>query len=158
MLKHVLVPLDSSELAEEALDYARELTGPGGKVTLLMVVQAPEYVTSGFYPVPFEYQVENYESIRENRINEARDYLQKTASKLTHDDIEVSHAILVGNPAEGIIELADAENVDAIVMSTHGRSGLSRWIFGSVTQKVLSGTSRPVFVVPSREKETAGAH
>jgi nucleotide-binding universal stress UspA family protein len=158
MLKHVLVPLDSSELAEEALDYARELTGPGGKVTLLMVVLAPEYVTSGFYPVPFEYQVENYETIRNNRIDEARDYLLKVADRLKRVDIKVNHSILVGNPADCIIELADSENVDAIVMSTHGRSGLSRWIFGSITQKVLSGTSRPVFVVPSREKETAGTH
>ena len=158
MLKHVLVPLDSSELAEEALDYARNLTGPGGKVTLLMVVLAPEYVTSGFYPVPFEYQVENYETIRKNRVDEARDYLKKVAERLQKDDIEVNYVILVGNPAECIIEKAESENVDAIAMSTHGRSGLSRWIFGSVTQKVLSGTTCPVFVVPNREKEAAAAH
>jgi nucleotide-binding universal stress UspA family protein len=107
--------------------------------------------------VPFEYQIENYETIRKNRIDEARQYLVTVADKLKHDDIEVSHAILVGNPAECIVEKADSEEVDAIVMSTHGRSGISRWIFGSVTQKVLSGTMRPVFVVPSRKKSEVAA-
>lgn len=154
MLKHVLVPLDSSELAEEALDFARQVTGPGGKITLLMVVIAPEYVTSGFYPVPFEYQVENYESIRKNRIAEAKDYLTKVAEKLQGADLQVEHAILVGNPPECIVEEANTLEVDAIVMSTHGRSGISRWIFGSVTQKVLSATTRPVLVVPNREHTT----
>lgn len=152
MLNHVLVPLDSSDLAEEALDYARQVTGPGGKITLLMVVIAPEYVTSGFYPVPFEYQIENYETIRTNRIAEARDYLMKVADRLTGDGIEVEYAILVGDPAESIVEQADELGVDAIVMSTHGRSGISRWIFGSVTQKVLSAAKHPVLVVPNRER------
>jgi nucleotide-binding universal stress UspA family protein len=151
MLNHVLVPLDSSELAEEALAYARQVTGPGGKITLMMVVIAPEYVTSGFYPVPFEYQVENYETIRQNRIKEAQDYLTTIAGRLKDDNFDVSHAILVGDPAECIVEQADSLAVDAIVMSTHGRSGLSRWVFDSVTQKVLSATERPVLVVPNRE-------
>ena len=152
MLNHVLVPLDSSDLAEEALDYARQVTGPGGKITLMMVVIAPEYVTSGFYPVPFEYQIENYETIRTNRIAEARDYLLKVANRLKAHDIEVEYAILVGDPAACIVEQADSLAVDAIAMSTHGRSGISRWIFGSVTQKVLSATARPVLVVPNRER------
>ena len=157
MLNHVLVPLDSSALAEEALDYARQVVAPGGKLTLLMVIIAPEYVTSGFYPVPFEYQVENYETIRANRVDEAQHYLTQIKNRLSDDDLSVDFTILVGNPAECIIEKADELGVDAVVMSTHGRSGISRWIFGSVTQKVLSGTARPVFVVPNRERVEAVA-
>ena len=58
----------------------------------------------------------------------------------------------VGEPANVIVETAERLKVDAIVMSTHGRSGLSRWLFGSVTNKVLSANVCPVYVIPSKPK------
>ena len=58
-----------------------------------------------------------------------------------------------GDPATVIVETAQKLHVDAIVMSTHGRSGLSRWLFGSVTQKVLAASCCPVFVIPAKVTE-----
>ena len=63
-----------------------------------------------------------------------------------------------GQPAERILEQAEELAVDAIVMSTHGRSGVSRWVFGSVAQKVLSGASCPIFIIPLRSLHSPETH
>lgn len=149
MLKHVMVPLDESELAESALPYAREIVDAStGKITLIGVVYVPEYITSGLYPVPFEYQIENYEDVRKTRVNNAKDYLEKIVHDLQRGGLQAEIVVRTGNPADRIVETAEELAVDAIVMSTHGRSGFNRWIFGSVTQKVLNATPCPVMVIP----------
>jgi nucleotide-binding universal stress UspA family protein len=82
---------------------------------------------------------------------QANQYLDKIATALQEDGWQVQTEAVVGEPAYAIIEKSEELNVDAIVMSTHGRSGISRWLFGSVTSKVLGSVDRPVFVIPSRE-------
>jgi nucleotide-binding universal stress UspA family protein len=150
-----LVPLDESELAERALAHARNLIAPDGLLTLVSVVNAPDFVTSGLYPVPFEYQIENYETIRARRLAYAEDYIKHLAEKLRTAGVKVNYLLVVGEAPTCIVEQAEKLGVDAICMSTHGRSGISRWIFGSVTQKVLGAATCPVYVVPSREREKA---
>jgi len=150
MLKHILVPLDESELAEKALEHAKALLGKEGKLTLLTVVNAPDFVTSGLYPVPFEYQIENYESLRKKRLEYAESYLRHILERLQKDGYKAEYRLVVGEPADCIVEQALDLGVDAICMSTHGRSGISRWIFGSVTQKVMTVAACPVYVIPSR--------
>jgi nucleotide-binding universal stress UspA family protein len=61
--------------------------------------------------------------------------------------IAVRSEVLLGQPAEEIIDYAKDQDADLIVMCTHGRSGLGRWIFGSVTEKVLRGAKTPVLVI-----------
>lgn len=150
MLNHILVPLDESELAEKALEHAKHILAQEGRLTLLTIVNAPDFVTSGLYPVPFEYQIENYESIRKKRLEYAESYLRQVVENLRKGGYKVDHKLVVGEPADCIVEQAKELGVDAICMSTHGRSGISRWIFGSVTQKVLTAAACPVYVVPSR--------
>lgn len=156
MLKHILVPLDESELAEKALEYAQQLVSPESRITLLSVVDVPgvPYALSpGMYAMPIEQTIEDHERLRKRMIEQAEAYLQRMLDKLkaTHSRVDIT--VRSGNPAEVIAETAEELGVNAIVMSTHGRSGLSRWVFGSVTQKVLSITTCPVFVVPNRKKE-----
>lgn len=151
MLEHIVVPLDGSRLAQTALDYALKVLGGSGKITLVTVLQQPDVPIYDFYPVTVTPQVKNYELTFNETIGRAQDYLKRLA-----DDIQGQYPYLVhtlveaGDPATVIVETAEKLHADAVVMSTHGRSGLSRWLFGSVTQKVLAASACPVFVIPAK--------
>jgi nucleotide-binding universal stress UspA family protein len=145
MLNHILVPLDGSALAEKALDYAVQIIAPKHRITLLGIVEAPD-IANTFHPLPSNL------AIIEDSLTSARDYLNRVADSLRKEhQLRVDIDIKVGKPANIITEIAESEFVDAIVMSTHGRTGVERFIFGSVTQKVLSAMPCPVFVVPGKE-------
>lgn len=152
MLKHVLVTLDGSELAEAALNYARSIVCESGHVTILSVVDVPEVAVYNFYPVPVAMQEPNQEAMLKDIKEQADSYARQIKSQLERAGLVVDYFIEMGEPAAVIIEKAEKLRVDAIVMSTHGRSGIGRWLFGSVTQKVLSGMPCPVFVVPGIPK------
>jgi len=153
MLNHVLVPLDGSRLAEKALSAALQILQPGGRITLLTVVDAPNLSWYGYYLTP--YVSEDLAEVQRNTQNviaEGKRYLEDIADKLLKNrDVYISLETHTGDPATVIGEIAEALNVDAIVISTHGRSGVNRWIFGSVTQRVLSIAKMPVFIIPNRE-------
>ena len=152
MLKHVLVPLDGSKLAEDAIKHALDLLGPGGKITLISAVDVPEVPIYGYYPPT---TVPDYESAKDDLLPQAKTYLQGIAGGLADKGVTIAIEAEVGEPAHVITEFAQKLHVDAIVMSTHGRSGLSRWLFGSITNKVLSAKPCPVYVVPSHQPEQA---
>ena len=150
MLKHVLVPLDGSKLAHAALDHALNIVGEGGKITLLTVLQPPEIPLYDFYPVPVAPQTKDYEASFADTISRAKDYLKRTTNDIQErHTLDIDNEVEAGDPATVIVALAKNRNVDAIVMSTHGRSGISRWLFGSVTHKVLSISPIPVYVIPA---------
>lgn len=145
MFKHILVPLDGSSLAEKALDYAVQIVAPKRRVTLVSIVEIPD-VANTFHPLPA-----NLTMVEEN-LASAREYLNRVAIELRQKHkLRVNIEVRVGKPAEVITHLAETEFVDAIVMSTHGRNGIERFIFGSVTQKVLNAMPCPVFIVPGKE-------
>ncbi|GAG23007.1 unnamed protein product, partial [marine sediment metagenome] len=78
---------------------------------------------------------------------QARSYLNKVGKGIRSEKVSVEIRMVIGSAAEEIIKAADEFDVDLIVMSTHGRHGISRWAFGSVTDKVLRGGHKPVLVV-----------
>jgi nucleotide-binding universal stress UspA family protein len=155
MLKHVLVPLDGSALSERAMKYAQRIIGDGGHFTLLMAVDPPEYVSYSAYgsqTMPSQTGVPrggmDVPSVTEDMLGQSRDYLRRLAADLHKAGYTVDMKTEVGPPADVIVGMAEDLSVEAIVMSTHGRSGLTRWILGSVTQKVIGAAPCPVFVVP----------
>lgn len=152
MFTHVLVPLDGSALAETALRYARQVTEPGGVITLLTSVDVPEYAVTTFYATGVIAEASRQQSDIERLVPHAREYLCDIANKLEEDGWRVRVEAVVGEAASTIIENAKEQQVDAIIMSTHGRSGINRWLFGSVTQKVLQGATCPVLVVPNEKR------
>lgn len=152
MLKNVLVPLDGSTLAERALDYARQITEPGGTITLLTALDVPEYSVATFYTTGVIAEPQNALTRMDKLIPQARSYLESVAESLKDGGWYVRMEPIIGDAATVIVEQADKLAVEAIVMSTHGRSGFSRWLFGSVTQKVLECAHCPVFVVPIRKE------
>ncbi len=152
MLKHVLIPLDGSLFAEKAIDHARHILASDGKITLITSIQTP---TPPLYAYPSPDVLEEVDHDLEYMKNaqpHAHGYLDKLAKNLQLNGYHVEIEIQSGDAADKIIELAETLHPDAIVMSTHGRSGLSRWLFGSVTQKVLGATPCPVYIIPNRER------
>ena len=82
-----------------------------------------------------------------------REYLERLAADVQERDIRVKLATTVGRPHLQIIEYAETNQVDLIVMSTRGQSGLSRWLMGSVADRVVRGASVPVLLVRALKEE-----
>ncbi len=141
MYTKILLPLDGSSLAERAVSHAAEIArGTSAELILLQVVHDP------LADAPEAGQQEESRAVAEVSAL-ALEYLQRIAASLAADGIKARCAVLEGEPAAAILGLAHDENVDAIVMSTHGRSGFSKLIMGSVAEKVALTTKRPVMLV-----------
>jgi nucleotide-binding universal stress UspA family protein len=144
----ILIPLDGSETGETALPYVNTILSelsPRVKVEFILIRVVPlltHYVAAGEVATPIFYTEKEMEQIQQ----EARDYLGAVSEKVS-DKVSVEIVIKVGSAADEIIKAADEIGVDLIAMSTHGRHGISRWAFGSVTDKVLRAGNKPVLVV-----------
>jgi nucleotide-binding universal stress UspA family protein len=141
-----------------ALDYAAKIVGLGGRITLLMVVEAPQYPgypgTPSSTPPMVGYSSQEFSDLRESMMSGARDYLHTIASRLQDQVAKIDILINMDMPpGKAIIHSAHDVHASAIVMSTHGRSGISRLLMGSVTQRVLSEAPCPVLVVPGHLME-----
>lgn len=158
MLDNVLLTVDGSELSEKAIDYAMQIANPAGKIYILNVVDLPDISAYSMYPLSIS--MDYYNDALTQAEAGSVEYVEKVADKLRRAGFGVETLVSTGIAAETIVDHAKTLKVDAIVMSTHGRSGLNQWLFGSVTQKVLSMMPCPVFVVPGRkllkEKEKTG--
>jgi len=141
MYQKILAPLDGSELAETALRHVRAVaTGCRvPKVVLLQVVRPIPQV----HGLAEEFRREE----KERAEAEAKDYLAKVADSLKKEGVPAEIVIVCGMPAEQILDYAKKNEVDLIIMSTHGRSGVSRWVFGSVADRVVHHSATPVLIV-----------
>lgn len=141
MYKRVLVPLDGSELSEGVLPFLTDIAGPlDMTIVLLRVLEpiTPSVVEAGRSMVT--------ESLDDRR-RDAAEYLSSIATGLRGRAIETTWTVRVGPAEDEILAAAHAANVDLIAMSTHGRSGLGRLLFGSVAEQVLRRAEVPVFLM-----------
>jgi len=152
MLHHVLVPLDGSKLAEKSIGPAKHILREHGHITLATVIQAPKPPVYAYPSADVVHEIQEDSEYMTRAVPQAQHYLESIARNLRVNGYKVNIEILSGDPASAIIELAEKIHPDVIVMSTHGRSGLSRFLFGSVTTKVLSTTAYPVLVIPNRQQ------
>ena len=146
ILKEVVVPLDGSKESEAVIPYIEELASKlQAKVVLLQVLALSYHVYAGGEVVVtrFPYTEKEMEPLKAK----AKDYLEKMGSLLKAKGVITRAEVRIGDAAEEIIQLADEINADVVAMSTHGRSGLSRWAFGSVAGKVLYGGNTPILLV-----------
>ena len=146
--KHILVPLDGSELAEIAIDDAVGVAkAHAAKVTLLQAVQKPADHVIGLdtdHPIYLDQQWASQKAF-------VQDYLNNARRGISESDLTVNTAVELGRAAESIIDYARDNAVDLIVMATHGRSGLERWVLGSVAGKVMRRAEVPVLLVRAKE-------
>ena len=155
MYKRIVVLLDGSELAEQVLPHVAEIIrGRDSEVHLLSVAPVvvpavatvvdvyPVYVTADFLAV---------EAAERERIEqELQAYLEEVAKRLRPMASGVQTVVRFGQPAEEILRYAKEVGADLIAMCTHGRSGISRWVYGSVADKALRGAHCPVLLVRVR--------
>jgi nucleotide-binding universal stress UspA family protein len=143
--RHIVVPLDGSLIAEAALDQALPLARlSGAKVTLLEIVPPLDQVIErNSHPIFID---EQWEARRSRALR----YLKGVARQDVFSGVEVEVAVELGPVAETILDWSSSHGVDAIVIATHGLSGIRRWVLGSVAQKVLSRADRTVILVRSR--------
>ncbi len=155
MYRRVLVTLDGSLLAEQVLPHVKTvLEGlTGVHVYLMAVAQLVDYQTASAMAYPMSIlpsQVVDEEAERRRIEDELRNYLRGIEHQLTREGVTASSEVRFGRPAEEIIAFANELNIDLIAMSTHGRSGLARWAYGSVADRVLRAAKCPVLLVRAK--------
>ncbi len=148
--RKILVPLDGSELAELVLPHVEVLAKQGDvelvDVVLLRVCD-PQVISSD-YPDGMSLSWEEHMEQEAARYKvESKQYLSGVEKRLRDSGIKVRSQTLVGRVADEIVDYVSRSPVSLIAMATHGRSGISRWAYGSVTEKVLLGVSTPIFLV-----------
>jgi nucleotide-binding universal stress UspA family protein len=148
-LQRLLVPLDGSELAEAAVAPAIELAQRLDCAALLLRVEAP--LVTDAYTIGRRDSIEADPDDRLQRqfYQDAVSYLDCQAERFCSSGVKVERLVTGGRPANAILEMAEIHHCDLIVMATHGRSGLKRWVYGSVTEKVLRGAFCSLMVVRS---------
>ncbi len=141
------MPLDGSELAESVLPHVEVMAG-GCKVKDVVLVRVVELFHER---AASEYALrpEEVARIDAQSIAEADSYLKKIQAKIKLYGTRVQSELLRGNPAEALAEYASKNGVDLIIIATHGRSGVSRWVWGSVADRILRSACVPVMMVPA---------
>ena len=135
--RNILVPLDGSELAEKALEPANQVAMAMAqyrneprpvKLTLLRVLSPMALLAADPYL---------YDEMMRMSSDEAQAYLNQVASTMTASGVVIETKIVNGSSAEAIVQYAEGAGIDLIVMSSHGRTGSRRWVYGSVAEKVM---------------------
>ena len=152
MYKKIMVPLDGSELAECVLPHVESII-TGCQVSTIVFVRviepAPEAYRGSYAPGEFDYGKihENTKRIEEERESSAEKYLKELVSRLTQNEVKFQTKVLAGKAADSLIDYSEANDIDLILMATHGRSGVGRWIRGSMADRILRASRAPVLMV-----------
>lgn len=149
MYRKIVVPLDGSKLAEEVLEHVRALARcTGSEVVLMRVMTHPVYDFIATEPILSASLYAELEA-------EAVKYLEPLARALQDEGIRASAEVVTvtGSVADAIIDFARERGADLIAMSTHGRTGPSRWFLGSVADRVVRGAGMPVLMVRPVQKK-----
>jgi nucleotide-binding universal stress UspA family protein len=143
--KKIVVPLDGSEFAESVLPHLRTLTASCASVEaeLVSVVQPLEMHYRA--AVPLDSREEK--QINQAEIKAAEEYLEGVKSRLDVPNLKVTTRVLSGKPAEALAAYLEGGAHDLLLMATHGRSGPSRWVLGSVADRLVQISPIPVLLV-----------
>jgi len=144
MYKRILVPLDGSDLAKTALDQAEKLAKTfDAEIVLFQVVP--------FMPIYGSPELVTPLIVDEKQKEAVEKYLAELAEELKKRGFKVTTAVRTGQQvAAEIIDFAKESGVDLIIMCTHGRSGISRWVLGSIAHKVLIRAETPILLLRSK--------
>lgn len=147
----ILVTLDGSVFAEQALAHAEQLAlGLDARLILMsciepFVISLPaEPVMGAGYDV-----MTNIDALEAQR----KEYLEQLRVSLVQKGVACEIALRQGLPADEILDMSDTDNIDLIIMTTHGRTGIFKVVYGSITQDVLNRSKLPVLLVRSKKNE-----
>jgi nucleotide-binding universal stress UspA family protein len=154
MYQKIMVPLDGSELAECVLPHVATIArgcNVAPRIDFVRVVEPPAAPYGTLTDGGSVYTAEQFERDRQNiekfQEQEADAYLKKIASENKFENAIVNTVVLTGHAGETLAEYAEKNGIDLIVIASHGRSGIKRWIWGSTTDKILRSACVPVFTI-----------
>jgi nucleotide-binding universal stress UspA family protein len=142
----MLIPLDGSKVAEQVLPYGRFLAKALGIPTELLGVVDPETLVAFANPA----QGRHLDTLVAETMSRSAIYLETTARSF--QGVQVKSSVAKGKPEDEVIENAAADKNTLIVMATHGRSGIQRWLLGSIADKVLHGTTNHLLLIRASEQ------
>lgn len=141
-IHRILAPTDFSEFSKHSVESAHALAKIfGAKLVLLHVVELPPYPIEGLGPSPAG------ATFLEDLERQANLDLARVLPETPDSQVEVMRQVAVGTPPRKIVEVAEAEKADLIVMATHGRTGLSHLMMGSVAERVVRTAPCPVLTI-----------
>jgi universal stress protein A len=141
-IRRILAPTDFSELSKQGLKSALELAQSfGAKLLLMHVVEPPSYPVEGI--VPFQLGA----TLLDDLERQAGHELAQMLTEMQQSKVDVARRVVVGTPYRKIVEVAEDEKTDLIVMTTHGRTGLSHLVMGSVAEKLVRTSPCPVLTI-----------
>jgi universal stress protein A len=141
-IRRILAPTDFSELSKQGLKSALELAQTfGAKLLLLHVVELPPYPVEGIVPSHLG------ATLLDDLERQASNELAQVLPEAQGSGVDVARRVVVGIPYRKIVEVAEEEKADLIVMTTHGRTGLSHLVMGSVAEKIVRTSPCPVLTI-----------
>ena len=150
--RHILAPTDFSEYSKKAVASALELAKKfGAKLTILHVVEPPPYPVEGYVPPSVS------ATFLEDLERQATQDLAQFVPEAEASGLEAVRLVAVGTPYRKIIETAEAEQVDLIVMATAGRTGFSHLLLGSIAERVVRTATCPVLTMRPHAEGHPGA-
>ncbi|MFC1816034.1 universal stress protein [Thermodesulfobacteriota bacterium] len=147
MFKKLMVPLDGSELAECVIPYIKDFIDQGQVEFIVFVRVVRPVVAPASFDDDMEYIPQDWSKLESEKIISAEVYLKKLVNRLKQNGTKFTTEVLVGRIGDSLIDYIKANDFDLIVIATHGRSGLSRWVRGSVADKILSASHIPILMV-----------
>ncbi len=140
--KKILLPLDGSVFGEAALEMTKNIAQVlKSEVILLFVIETVQHIHTIGGPDHFVYTEQQIELMKKG----AKEYLEKIREQFGDNNGKV--ILRTGDPAQEIIKLSEEEKVSVVAMSSHGKSGITRWVMGSISNKVLHGGNTPILLV-----------
>lgn len=152
MYSKILVPLDGSKLAECSLGHLKS-TISGNNNPEIVLLRVMETVSSNDIAAWAQAGYTLADIEKRNR-SQVQEYLSNAVERLAKEGISANSEITYGRPAEAILDFAEKNKVDLIIISSHGRTGISRWALGSVADRVVHHSSIPVLVITPPECRT----
>ena len=149
MYNKIMVPLDGSDLAECVIPHVEAIISAfnSTEVVLVRVLDPIRLPVSVPAQGSFGFTEKDRRQLEESLEKAAHEYLEKMAGSLAFPGTVISHAVLEGSPANMLADYATKNAVDLIVIASHGRTGVSRWIMGSVAERIVRTSCVPVLMV-----------
>ncbi len=148
MYKKIMVPVDGSKLAECVFPHLETVIKGCGSPPEVIVVQAVEPLS-----VPYGREVSQFTSLEQvqafetHQKKEAEQYLKEIVARLKKTGINAKADVIYGKAGQVLSDYANKNDVDLVIIATHGRSGVSRWVWGSVADRLLRSVCVPVLMV-----------
>ncbi|MCJ7425971.1 MAG: universal stress protein [Dehalococcoidales bacterium] len=152
MYKKIMVPLDGSELAECVFPHLETIVKGCQPPAEVIVVQAVEPLS-----VPYGREVSQFTSLEQveafetHQKTEAEKYLKKVVARLKQTGVNARAGVIYGKAGESLSDYVTHNGIDLVIIATHGRSGISRWVLGSVANRIVHSARAPVLMVRAPE-------